>query len=226
MKILGAFIGCITLVISSIAVADSGPNSNHSTAECELHPANTITLQSLPRYQRIWETKYVPKKVTRYRSVLKDYLTLKRVVVVKPIIESGYREETYQVWRPSISNDRSYLASTDTKTATIIHANEQGTVEYRVRKAPVKLSQVTYSVEERYIKGKRYELEAYQDVIYVPQASVSHSVESRNIPTPKINLQKFLPQYVDPFSPAILSGYSSFTKPLMQPNHFQTTTTN
>ena len=191
---------------------DDGDNTH--TAH-QLQPIDTIELVPVLRYLSRQETRYRPKQVIRYRPVIKERMEVRTVKVPVPIEQVMYREETYSVWHPTSVADSPSSTPSPMRSSP---AGEQLQHLYQVRKIPVQINHISYREEKRYVKVQRNEMEAYRDVVYLPITDGVVITEQKNVSVPKRILQKITPQYVDPFSPAILAGYSLFATPIRQPD--------
>lgn len=192
-------------------ILDKTHDSRQSIAATYLTPRN------IERYQLQFETHYVPQTVTRYRTVLRERLVPRMVTVPAPVSQTLYREERYSVSRPSPAGNRGSksLFNSDPSRASTNGSLWKQTSQ--VRKPPIQFNQIHYRTEKRFVKVKTYELEAYQEVIYQPVTKVIHARDSRTVYTARRVQSRLSPQYLDPFSPAIIAGYSSFIQPVRQP---------
>lgn len=196
----------------------SAENLVFKTRPYDLQPAITPKSITVSKYQPRYETQYVPKQVTRYRAVIKERVELQTVKVPVHTPQTAYRQEIYEVWSPRGIHEPQAKQQAINPPKWSQNHSLTGKARYQVRKVPVQVNQISYREEKRYITVQRHEMEAYQDVIYVPQSLSLHAVEERERLVPRTVLQKIWPQYVDPFSPAILAGHSLFLPPIRQPD--------
>ncbi len=187
--------------------------SNHNVIATYLTPRTT------QRFQVRLETEYVPRTVTRYRTVVRERLVAKTVPVPATILQTRYREERYTINRPALAIDGNTKLQTNSTTQGSTSGGVTWTRLGQVRKPPIQVNQIQYQTEKRFIRIKQHELEAYQEVIYEPVTKVIHTRDTHTVYTARRVQSRLSPQYVDPFSPAIIAGYSSFNQPIRQPTH-------
>ncbi len=201
--------GAMTQTLDKIH--DETHDSHQSIVATYLTPRNT------ERYQLQFETQYVPQTLTRYRTVIRERLVPRMVTVPAPVSQTLYREERYSVSRPTAAGNRGSKSLFDSDPPRDSTNGPLWKHASQVRKSPIQFNQIRYRIEKRFVKVKTYELEAYQEVVYRPVTKVIHARDSRTVYTPRRVRSRLSPQYLDPFSPAIIAGYSSFIQPVRQP---------
>ncbi|MEC8474123.1 MAG: hypothetical protein VXZ38_05695 [Planctomycetota bacterium] len=203
--LLASLTCCVLISGESFAAA---PNGEHISTHLQSILAGPLT-RKVKRYHQQQETLYLSRKVTKYRLVLKERLELRRVRVAVPLSEAAYRKENYTVWRPALASKN-------------MDRSDQWLEAQKVRMTPVQINQLTYRDELRYVKCQYYELEAYEDIDYFLVPRMSHVSEFEGVLIPQRKIQKLASQYIDPFSPAILAGFSIFPDRILQPASTQT----
>lgn len=200
------------------AVASSPDERVLSGKGYRLQPIKThMVAKPIERYRIQQHTRYVPRQITRFRTVQKQKTETRSVKVAVPVTETIYRQESYTVWRPAYENQ-----DEDQKVNREGRKPEQGSTsrliaEERFREIPVKTTKLVYREQKRSVLVDYYELEAFQDTVYSPICRPMIVRDFETTLVPKITLQRNRVQYTDPFSPAILAGYSSFIPPILQP---------
>ena len=205
-KTLLASLTCCVL-ISGESFADA-PAGEQISTHLQSFLSGPLT-RKVKRYRQQQETLYLPRKVTKYRPVLKERLELRRVRVAVPLSETAYRQENYTVWRPALASKN-------------MDGSDKWLEAQKVRMIPVQIHQLTYRDELRYVKCEYYEMEAYEDIDYFLVPRRSHVSEFEGVLIPQRKIQNLASQYIDPFSPAILAGFSIFPDRILQPSSTQT----
>ncbi len=198
--------------------AQIGDQSESTSTALQIWSDPTHTPQSVRRFRRIIETKYVRQEVIRYRPIQKAVTQTRTYKVAKPITETGYREERYSVRRPVIGVAFQKDATAPVENARVPMQSTSWIAEQLIRKTPALRRKVAIETRVEVVQLQQVQLEAYTEVRLRPVTRSVYVPYDHSILVPKRVIYRLPLQYIDPFSPAIVSGYSSFQGPIRQPS--------
>ena len=102
---------------------------------------------------------------------------------------------------------------TQTMTRKVPVRQQRWVTEEKVRKVPVQSTRVTYQTRKEPVQVSYYEQEAIVQTVRKPVTRQVYVPYTETVMVPQQVTQKVPLSYYDPFSPAIVSGYSSFANP-------------
>ena len=144
-------------------------------------------------------TQNVPVQVQRMQSeVVTKNVPVQRTRMVP---QTTVRKIPYTVQRPI----------TETLTRKVPVQNRRWVAEQQVRKVPVQSTRMVYETRREPITVKYYEQEEVRRKVMRPVTVPKYEPYQVTRMVPKQVVQRLPLSYVDPFSPAIRSGYSSFS---------------
>ena len=189
------------------------------------------TVQTQYRYrpnlvtQQVAQTNYVPQvqqvqvpvQVQRMRTEvvsqqvpiqvqrMQTEMVTQRVPVqtTRMVAETQVRKVPYVVQRPV----------TETLTRKVPVQQQRWVSEERVRKVPVRTTRTVYETRKEPVQVQYYEQQAVKRTVMKPVTRQKCIPYNETIMVPKQVVQRVPLSYHDPFSPAIVSGYSSFSAP-------------
>ena len=145
----------------------------------------TVT-QNVPVQVRRMETEVITEKVPVQNTRMVPTTTVRKV--------------PYTVRRPV----------TETTTRRVPVTKTRWVTEERVRKVPVKTTRMVYETKTKPVEVQYYEQEEVRQVVKRPVTRRVCVPYTETVMVPRQVVQRMPLQYADPFSPAIISGYSSF----------------
>ena len=145
----------------------------------------TVT-QNVPVQVRRMETEVITEKVPVQKTRMVPVTTVRKV--------------PYTVQRPV----------TETSTRRVPVTKTRWVTEERVRKVPVKTTRMVYETKTKPVEVQYYEQEEVRQVVKRPVTRRVCVPYTETVMVPRQVVQRMPLQYSDPFSPAIISGYSSF----------------
>ena len=102
---------------------------------------------------------------------------------------------------------------TETLTRKVPVTQQRWVTEEQVRKVPVQTTRMTYETRREPVQVQYYEQEAVVRTVMKPVSRQRYVPYNETIMVPKQVVQRVPLSYYDPFSPAIVNGYSSFSAP-------------
>jgi hypothetical protein len=103
---------------------------------------------------------------------------------------------------------------TETVTRKVPVTQQRWVTEEQVRKVPVQTTRMTYETRREPVTVNYYEQEAVVQTVMKPVTRQVCVPYNETVMVPKQVVQRMPLSYYDPFSPAIVNGYSSFSAPL------------
>ncbi|TWU19304.1 hypothetical protein Poly21_14760 [Allorhodopirellula heiligendammensis] len=148
-------------------------------------------------------TQNVPVQVQRMQSeVVTQNIPVQKTRMVP---ETTVRKVPYTIRRP--------ITETTTRKVPVQH--QRWVAEQRVRKVPVQSTRMVYETRSEPVTVKYYEQEEVRRTVLRPVTVPKYEPYTVERMVPRQVVQRLPLSYVDPFSSAISSGYSSFS-PVME----------
>ena len=154
------------------------------------------------RMQTEMVTQNVPVQVQKMQSEVVTQKVPVRTTRMVPITQ--VRKVPYVVQRPV----------TETVTRQVPIQNRKWVKEVKVRKVPIRTTKMRYETRKVPVEVRYTEMEAYTHTVRRPVTRKTYIPENVTIMSPRQVVQRTPLSYYDPFSPAIVSGYSSFAPPI------------
>jgi hypothetical protein len=146
-------------------------------------------------------TQRVPVQVQRMQTEVISQQVPVRTTRMVPTTE--VRRIPYTVQRPV----------TETLTRKIPVQTQKWVTEERVRKVPVQTTRTVYETRREPVQVQYYEQEVVKRTVLRPVTRRKTIPYTETVMVPSQVVQRVPLSYYDPFSPAIVSGYSSFSAP-------------
>ncbi len=127
------------------------------------------------------------------------------VQTTRMVATTEVRKTPYTVQRPV----------TETLTRKVPVQKQRWISEVKVRKVPVQTTRLVYETRKEPVQVKYYEREAVVRKVLRPVTRQTCVPYTETIMVPRQVVQRTPLSYYDPFSPAIRSGYSSFSVPVV-----------
>ena len=153
------------------------------------------------RMQTEMVTQNVPVQTTRMQTEMVTQNVPVQTTRMIPTTE--VRKVPYVVQRPV----------TETLTRKVPVTQQRWVTEEKVRKVPVQSTKMIYETYKRPVEVQYYEQEAVTQTVRRPVTRQKYVPYTETVMVPKQVVQRYPLSYYDPFSPAIMSGYSSFSNP-------------
>jgi hypothetical protein len=148
-------------------------------------------------------TQRVPVQVQRMQTeVINQQIPVQTTRMV-PTTE--VRKIPYTVQRPV----------TETLTRKIPVQKQRWVTEVRVRKVPVRTTRTIYETRREPVQVQYYEQEIVKRTVMRPVTRRKYIPYTETVMVPKQVVQRMPLSYYDPFSSAIVNGYSSFSTPIV-----------
>ncbi|WP_146456819.1 hypothetical protein [Rubripirellula tenax] len=162
----------------------------------------TQTVQVPVQVQRMQQevvSQRVPVQTTRMQT---DMVTQNvPVQTTRMVATTEVRKVPFVVQRPI----------TETLTRKVPVQQQRWVTEEQVRKVPVQSTRMVYETRKEPIQVQYYEQEAIVQTVRKPVQKQVYVPYNETVMVPRQMVQKMPISYYDPFSPAIVSGYSSFS---------------
>ncbi|MGI9471066.1 MAG: hypothetical protein ACR2NZ_06020 [Rubripirellula sp.] len=151
------------------------------------------------------QTEMVTQRVPIQVQKMQTEMVTQRVPVqtTRMVATTQVRKVPFVVQRPV----------TETLTRKVPVQQQRWVSEERVRKVPVQTTRTVYETRKEPIQVQYYEQEAVKRTVMKPVTRQKCVPYNETIMVPKQVVQRVPLSYHDPFSPAIVSGYSSFSAP-------------
>lgn len=155
-------------------------------------------------------TQQVPVQVQRMQT---EVVTQKvPVQTTRMVPQTVVRKIPYTVQRPV----------TETSTRKVPVQRKRWVAEERVRKVPVQTTRMVYETRREPVTVRYVEQEEVKRIVKRPVTVPRYEKVTEMRYVPRQVVQRLPLSYVDPFSPAIVSGYSSFAPSVQLPTPAET----
>jgi hypothetical protein len=151
------------------------------------------------------QTEIVSQRVPIQVQRMQTEMVTQRVPVqtTRMVASTQVRKVPYVVQRPV----------TETLTRKIPVQQQRWVSEERVRKVPVQTTRTIYETRKEPVQVQYYEQQMIKRTVMKPVTRQKCVPYTETVMVPKQVVQRVPLSYHDPFSPAIVSGYSSFSAP-------------
>lgn len=162
----------------------------------------TQTVQVPVQVQRM-QQEVVSQRVPVQRTRMETNVVTQNVPVqtTRMVATTEVRKVPFVVQRPI----------TETLTRKVPVQQQKWVTEEQVRKVPVQSTRMVYETRKEPVQVQYYEQEAVVQTVRKPVQKQVYVPYNETVMVPRQVVQKMPISYYDPFSPAIVSGYSSFS---------------
>jgi hypothetical protein len=165
----------------------------------------TQAVQVPVQVQRM-QTEYVDQQIPVQTTRMQTEMVTQKVPVqtTRMVAMTEVRKVPYVVTKPV----------TQTLTRKVPVQQQRWVTEEKVRKVPVQQTRMVYETKKEPVQVSYYEQEAVVQTVRKPVTKQVYVPYNETIMVPRQVVQRTPLSYYDPFSPAIRSGYSSFSPPI------------
>jgi hypothetical protein len=148
-------------------------------------------------------TQQVPVQVTRMQSEIVSQEIPVQTTRMVPTVE--VRKIPYTVQRPI----------TETMTRRVPVVEQKWVAEEQVRRVPVTTTRIEYETRREPVEVQYYEQEKVIQKVRRPVTRQTYVPYTETVMVPRQVVQRAPLSYYDPFAPAIVSGFSSMSSPVV-----------
>ena len=165
----------------------------------------TQSVQVPVQVQRI-QTEFVDRQIPVQTTRMQTEMVNRQVPVqtTRMVATTQVRKVPYVVTKPV----------TQTLTRKVPVQKQRWVTEEKVRKVPVQQTRMVFETKKEPVQVSFYEQEAFVQTVRKPVTKQVYVPYNETIMVPRQVVQRTPLSYYDPFSPAIRSGYSSFSPPI------------